>query len=362
MKQITEPKRGSVEWQSPSNIAIVKYWGKHGNQMPANPSLSFTLSTSYTQTAMDFDIDPGRKQFEMAFSFEGKPAPKFGERIQKYFERNAADFPYLQHLKLSFGSRNSFPHSAGIASSASAMSALAMCITSMESRLFGGFPEKNMFRMRASHLARLASGSAARSVYGGLVAWGESEAIANSSNYFAVPVNDDLHEHFQSFHDTILIVDAGEKPVSSTAGHKLMTKHPYAEMRYFTAREHLEQLKDIMEQGDVEAFGKILENEALTLHGLMMNSDPSFILMKPNTLKIIEIIREVRETQKFPWYFTLDAGPNVHLMYPHEVADEARKLITDLLVPYTQDGQVLYDQVGGGPRKISKDDGDGAQD
>ncbi|MCB0735975.1 MAG: diphosphomevalonate decarboxylase [Bacteroidetes bacterium] len=352
MKQITEHKTGHIEWQSPSNIAIVKYWGKHGNQLPANPSLSFTLSTSYSQTSMEFDVNPDRKKFDLDFEFEGKPSPKFAERIQKYFERNAADFPYLNNLKLYLKSRNSFPHSAGIASSASAMSALAMCIASMESRLFGGFPEKSMFRMRASHLARLASGSAARSVYGGLVAWGESEFIANSSDYYAVPVNENLHDTFKSFHDTILIVDAGEKAVSSSAGHSLMTKHPYSEMRYFTARQHMEMLKEIMEQGDVEEFGKILENEALTLHGLMMNSDPSFILMKPNTLKIIEIVREVRESQKFPWYFTLDAGPNVHLMYPHEVADEARKLITELLVPYTQGGQVLYDQVGAGPRKI----------
>lgn len=354
MKKITEAQSGKVEWQSPSNIAIVKYWGKHGNQMPANPSLSFTLSTSYSQTAMEFDVDPSRKAFEMNFAFEGEAAPKFGERIRQYFERNSADFPYLNNLKLNISSKNSFPHSAGIASSASAMSALAMCITSIESRLFGGFAEKSMFRMRASHLARLASGSAARSVYGGLVAWGESESIADSSDYYAVPVNDNLHDTFRSFHDTILIVDASEKKVSSTAGHKLMNNHPYAEMRYFMARQHMEDLGGIMESGDVEKFGEILENEAMSLHGLMMTSKPSYMLMRPNTIRIIELIKEVREAEKFPWYFTLDAGPNVHLMYPHEVESQARSYINDLLAPHTQNGLVLYDQVGSGPRKITE--------
>jgi len=227
LKLKIEAKNGSVAWKSPSNIAIVKYWGKYGNQMPSNPSLSFTLSNSYTQTSVDFDVDPKRNGFEMTFSFEGKPAPKFENKIKGFFTKNAADFPYLNHLKLSISSSNSFPHSAGIASSASAMSALALCMVSIESRVFGGFADKKQFRTRASHLARLASGSAARSVYGGLVCWGESESVADSSNYYAVPIADGVHPVFATFQDAILIVDSSEKSVSSSVGHNLMVGHPY---------------------------------------------------------------------------------------------------------------------------------------
>ena len=159
---------------------------------------------------------------------------------------------------------------------------------------------------------------------------------------------------YSSVQATIVMVDSGEKSVSSTAGHNLMVGHPYAEMRYFVAREHMEQLKEIMESGNVEAFGKILENEALSLHGLMMNSDPSFILMKPNTLNIIEKVRALRESESIQWYFTLDAGPNVHLMYPKSEADRAKKLIEEHLLPFTENNKVIYDEVGSGPEMIKE--------
>ena len=191
-------------------------------------------------------------------------------------------------------------------------------------------------------------------MYGGLVCWGESESVSESSNYFAVPISDNIDPIFTTFQDAILIVDSAEKSVSSTVGHKLMEGHPYAEMRYFVARDHVEQLKGIMEEGDVAAFGKILENEALSLHGLMMNSDPSFILMKPNTLKIIEKVRELRESEKIPWYFTLDAGPNVHLMYPKNVSEKAEKLIKKELMPFTENNHVIFDEVGQGPEMIKE--------
>lgn len=341
-----------MAWKSPSNIAIVKYWGKHGNQMPNNPSLSFSLSKSLTETKVDFDVDPKRNGLELDFTFEGEASKNFEVKIKNFLTKNSSDFPYLNHLKLSIASSNTFPHSAGIASSASSMSALALCLVSIESRTFGGFADKGQFRTRASHLARLASGSASRSVYGGLVCWGESESVAGSSNYFAVPISEDVDDVFRTYQDAILMVDSGQKSVSSTVGHKMMVNHPYAEMRYFVARNHMEQLRDIMQAGDVAAFGKILENEALALHGLMMNSDPSFILMKPNTVKLIELIRELRESEDIAWYFTLDAGPNVHLMYPLSEAKKAEKLIKEVLLPYTENNTVIYDHVGKGPEML----------
>ena len=341
-----------MAWKSPSNIAIVKYWGKHGNQLPNNPSLSFTLSKSITETKVNFDLDPKRGELELEFLFGGEKASKFETKIKSFLAKNPSDFPYLSHLKLSISSENTFPHSAGIASSASSMSALALCLVSMETRAFGAFENKAHFRTRASHIARLASGSASRSVYGGLVCWGETESVRNSSDYYGVAITEGIDPVFSTFQDAILIVDSGKKKVSSTLGHKMMVNHPYAEMRYYVARTHVEALKDIMEGGDVKAFGKILENEALALHGLMMNSDPSFVLLKPNTLKIIELVREIRESEDLPWYFTLDAGPNVHLMYPLSEANRAEKLIKEVLLPFTENNQVIYDHVGKGPEKV----------
>lgn len=314
--------------------------------------MSFTLSEAYTDTYVEYDIDPNRAQLELTFSFHGKTHAAFEDKIRKFFMANPDDFPYINQLKINISSQNSFPHSAGIASSASSMSALALCLVHMEQKVYESSLGQAQLFTRASHLARLASGSASRSVYGGLVCWGETEWVTGSSDYYAVPISQGVDPVFLSFENTILMVDKGEKPVSSTAGHALMNKHPYAEMRYYVARDHVNQFSEALANGDIAAFGRLLENEALALHGLMMNSDPSFILLKPNTLSIIEAIREVRDSEDFPWYFTLDAGPNVHVMYPHEVATQARKYIETRLQPFVQDNGILYDRVGQGPSAL----------
>ena len=226
-----EAKKGKVAWQSPSNIAIVKYWGKHGNQLPNNPSLSLSLSKSVSLMEVEYDLNPERKALELDFLFEGKKEKNFELKVKTYLEKNESDFPYLSCLKLSIKSKNSFPHSAGIASSASSMSALALCLARMEDENFVGFKTDEQFKTRASHLARLASGSAARSIYGGLSCWGESESVTGSSDYFAVPVSQGIHESFLTMQNAILLVDSSKKAVSSTMGHKLMADHPQAEMR-----------------------------------------------------------------------------------------------------------------------------------
>src|SRR5690606_22821198 len=115
-------------------------------------------------------------------------------------------------------------------------------------------------------------------------------------------------------------VSKKEKDVSSRAGHALMEGNPYAHARYEQANTHITDMLQALENGDINAFGRIVEKEALTLHALMMTSEPSYLLMRPNTLAIIERIRSLRETKGVPVCFTLDAGPNVHLLYPREVS------------------------------------------
>ena len=119
---------------SPSNIAIVKYWGKHGNQLPNNPSISFTLSNCFTETKITYNnIDSqffksSDSQISLDFFFEGKENQAFKDKIEKFILKNEQYFSFLKGLHLNIESRNSFPHSSGIASSASSMSALVMCL------------------------------------------------------------------------------------------------------------------------------------------------------------------------------------------------------------------------------------------
>lgn len=343
---------GQVTWRSPSNIALVKYWGKHGRQLPQNPSISLTLDQAYTETTVAYRKKTRTGQdIDLTFFFEDKPNDAFAAKVKAYLESQVDVFPFLRQLTLTIRSHNSFPHSAGIASSASSMSALALCLCDLERQFFGTLEDDTAFRQKASYLARLGSGSACRSVCPIAGVWGETVEIDGTTNEYAIPVGDQLHEDFRTFHDDILIVSNREKSVSSRAGHELMDGNPYANPRYQQARQQLHRLWNAMKEGDLATFGQITEQEALTLHALMMASQPPFILMDPNTLEIIRRVQAWRTETGQPLYFTLDAGPNIHLLYPHAIANEVQRFTNNSLQSFCENNQVIRDQVGQGPSK-----------
>ena len=338
---------GSFQYSSPSNIALVKYWGKKENQVPANPSISFTLNNCKTITKLFFSKRVNDGNFSFDLLFEGKPKEDFKPKIQKFFERIFEYCPYLKDYHFTIDTQNTFPHSSGIASSASGMAALAMNIMSLEKALEAPISDNFMFE-KASFLARLGSGSACRSIKGQVVCWGIHNEIAGSSDLFGVEFPSTIHENFNNFQDTILLVDKGEKQVSSTVGHDLMHNHPFAEKRFEQAHKNLSEIKKVLETGNLEQFIAIVESEALTLHAMMMTSMPYFILMKPNTLEIINKIWKFRSETKIPVCFTLDAGANVHVLYPENVVNEVLQFIKDELVGYCQNGQYICDEIGKG--------------
>lgn len=348
----SEVKNGVVAWRSPSNIALIKYWGKHGRQLPRNPSLSFSLSNAYTETQVQYSTrEKTRDTVSLEFLFEGKKNDAFESRIQKFLNSISTNFPFLKNLDLKIESQNSFPHSSGIASSASSMSALALCLTDIEYELHGMERNEEFFH-KASYVARLGSGSASRSVYKDFCVWGTTSLEDKYDDEYAVPL-DKVHPVFEGLHDDILIVSAKEKSVSSSAGHDLMIDNPYAETRYAQAREKLIKLAGLIENGEIKVFGKIVEEEALSLHALMMCSDPSYVLMEPASLEIINKIRAFRDSTGTPIFFTLDAGPNVHVIYPERASQEARAFIVEELLQHCEDGRHIFDKMGSGPQKIS---------
>ena len=344
---------GRVGWQCPSNIALVKYWGKHGKQLPQNPSISFTLSKCCTQTFIEFEK---ADRFGFSFFFEGKENPAFGAKIEKFLMDNQAFFPFLNQLNLKVESRNTFPHSSGIASSASSMSAFVMCLLDIEYQ-FAGIERQltgqfSVNPQKASYFSRLASGSACRSVFPKMALWGKTEAYEGSSDEYAVSLENDIHPVFKTYHDSILIVSGESKSVSSRAGHALMDGNPYAPARYAQANENIKNLLSALKSGDLDTFINITESEALQLHALMMCSNPSYILMKPNTLSLINEIRRFREETKTPVCFTLDAGPNVHLLYPDSEAKQVEKFVKKTLSNYCVGNQWIDDEVGGWPKLL----------
>ncbi|RAR50341.1 diphosphomevalonate/mevalonate 3,5-bisphosphate decarboxylase family protein [Flavobacterium lacus] len=343
-------ENGSFQWSAPSNIALVKYWGKKEHQIPANPSISFTLKNCKTITNLSFSKIEKTDNFSFDLLFEGKPKEAFRPKIQKFLERVEVYLPFLKDYHFTIDTQNTFPHSSGIASSASGMAALAVNFMSLEKELN---PEmtKDYFNQKASFLARLGSGSACRSIKGEVVIWGNHQQTENSSDLFGIEFSE-LHPNFKNYQDTILLVDKGEKQVSSTLGHDLMNGHPYAEKRFEQAHHNLSEIKSILTKGDVVEFVKLVESEALTLHSMMMTSMPYFILMKPNTLEIINKIWRFRQETAIQVCFTLDAGANVHVLYPANVCEEVLQFIKNELVVHCQNEQYICDEIGKGAQLI----------
>ena len=330
-----------VSASCPSNIALIKYWGKYENQIPANPSISYTLNNCKTNTSMEFVAD---EKFSVQTFLSGNEEKKFAEKIAKYFRSIEEFLPWILKGKYVIKTENTFPHSSGIASSASGFGAIAKCLMELDQQ-FSGLQDSDFKLRKASFLARLGSGSACRSLYDGLVVWGATKEVEDSSDLYALQYpNDQIHEIFKHFNDWVLLIHEGEKSVSSTVGHSLMNTNPYAERRFQEAHENFAVLKEILKTGDMQNFIKLVEHEALTLHAMMMMSDPAFILMKTGTLAVINKIWDYRKETGLPLFFTLDAGANVHLLFPANSKEATiKEFIVKELLQFTQNNGVVKD-------------------
>lgn len=328
--------------KSPSNIALIKYWGKYGEQLPSNASLSVTLNNAFTETK--YTISKAAT-FSLDFKFESKANKKFQARVEKFFNRAKEFFPFIDEIKIEMDSMNSFPHSSGIASSAASMANFASALCEIEKAITKEDHDEDYYLKKASFMARLGSGSASRSLYPKMAIWGKS--VVGSSQEYATP-HVQFDEKFEGICDSIAIVSAKEKAVSSTAGHALMNNHPFAKTRFLNASNNFNKLLFALNTGDFDSFASIVESEALELHGLMMNSNPSFILMEPNTLEIINRIRNFRTRTNCAICFTLDAGPNVHIMYLKKDEAMARQFIEDEVKELCADSVIIHDHMGNG--------------
>ncbi len=331
----------TVSGSCPSNIALIKYWGKYEHQIPANPSISYTLNHCRTNTEIEFSAG---EPFSVQTYLAGAEEVKFAEKIEKYFNNIQPYLPWILEGKYTIRTENTFPHSSGIASSASGFGAIAKCLMKLDEVFSGDISEDASLR-KASFLARLGSGSACRSLYNGLIVWGNSDEVEGSSDLFAVPYPEaEIHDIFRDFNDWVLLIHEGQKSVSSTVGHGLMNTNPYAERRFQEARENFIPMKEILKTGDMERFITLVEHEALTLHAMMMMSEPAFILMKTGTLEVINKIWEFRRETSLPLFFTLDAGANVHLLFPNNGSEDRIKAFIEAeLLPHTQKNGVVKD-------------------
>jgi len=350
LKPLKTIDKTSIGFSAPSNIALVKYWGKYPVQLPANSSISFTLNNCKTETYLE--IEKAAKtlnNISLKVFVDGEIKDEFKPKILKFFERVDPHFSFLKDYHFTVKTHNTFPHSSGIASSASGFAALASCLVSLEHKLAAD----NSFNSdKASFIARLGSGSAARSISGPMMVWGKHKDIKGSNDETAVAF-DKVHEVFQDYQDVILLVDKGQKQVSSSVGHDLMNNHPFAKSRFQQAENHLSELIDVLQKGNLERFIEITESEALSLHAMMMCSQPYYILMKPQTLQIIEHVWRFRQSTAIPLCFTLDAGANVHLLFPKDHKTKVLEFINTQLIGYCQNELYICDYIGTGVKPLS---------
>ncbi|MFT9097668.1 diphosphomevalonate decarboxylase [Liquorilactobacillus sp.] len=277
-----------------TNIALIKYWGKKNEELilPMNSSLSLTLDRFYTETSVTFD----ERLKEDLFLLDN--SKKNSIKVSKFLDivRQKAAIS----IKAKVVSQNHVPSTAGLASSASAYAALALAASKAAGL--------DLNKKELSRLARRGSGSACRSIYGGLVEWQEGNDDQTS---FAYPIK--IPTDFEVTM-VALVISTDYKKISSRAGMKRVVEtSPYYSAWIQNTAEDLNNIKQAILERDFETFGEISEENAMKMHALNMSAHPHFSYFEPDTIKAMQIVEKLR-SQGISCYYTLDAGPNLKVI------------------------------------------------
>lgn len=306
------------------NIALIKYWGDRDPllKIPANGSISMNLDGLNTTTRVIFN--PVLREDHLILNGEELQGPGL-VRVSRF----------LDHVRLLAGlgtfaeviSDNNFPTGAGMASSASAFAALSLAASKAAGL--------SLDERACSRLARRGSGSASRSVPGGYVEWyaGNNDDDSYAAS-FASPEN-------WALVDCIAVVSGGHKSISSQQGHALAGSSPYQIVRVADAPRRLALCRQAILNRDFTALADIVEADSQMMHAVMMTSNPSLLYWEPATVRLIKQVPQWR-AEGLQACFTVDAGPNVHIICPASQA----QTINDLLKQQEGVLQVLCSGVG----------------
>lgn len=280
-----------------ANIALTKYWGKSDRELnlPAVPSLSLTLSALSTETEIGF-IDGAEDRVELnGASASGEERARIIEHLERFRARSGNE------RRVAIRSKNRFPTAAGLASSASGFAALTVAADALY--------ELRLSDKERSAIARQASASAARSIFGGFAELPAGEV--GDAGLSARPVELDRPWPLSML---IAIVSGTRKSISSTAGMERtrLSSPLYGAWLEAAPRYHEEALRALGAR-DLDALGRAMERSTFSFHASAMAADPPLIYLSPSTLSLIEAVRELRERLP-PAYMTMDAGPNVKLL------------------------------------------------
>ncbi len=282
-----------------SNIAFIKYWGVDDAtiNLPQNNSISMTLADAHTTTTLEWL--PARALTQDEITLDGvRLDERKAARLVRHLDRvrTLATVDYRARVV----SQNNFPMASGIASSASGFAAL----TTAACHALG----LNLDATRLSAIARRGSGSASRSLFGGFVEWERGYDDASSVAHQLHPA-----DHWDLY-DVVAVVSGVEKAVSSEQGHGLAGSSPLNRGRVAGLDHALAEVRTALADRDLHRLGPVIEQDALAMHAVMMTSSPNLLYWQPGTLEIIHAIRQWREQEGLAAYFTIDAGPNIHVI------------------------------------------------
>lgn len=299
--------------QAHSNIALVKYWGKGDEKLrlPVNSSVAIALDNLTTTTTVEFREDLDTDEVELlGDGFETGEVEKVSKHLDRV--RVLANIS----LKAKVVSKNGFPKAAGMASSASGFAALSEAAASAAGL--------HLSEKELSILARQGSGSASRSVPGGVSVW---HAGTSSETSFAEPI-----PYPESWDLHVLLVmaeDTSVKKVGSTEGMALATTSPYFNTAVSEAEKNIENLRAAMGKGDFRAFGKVIEDECFRLHTICMTTTPNILYWRGVTVEVFQKLLKIRESG-VEAFFTVDAGPHVHVICQGKDVEVVKKSLGEL--------------------------------
>ncbi len=281
---------------APANIALIKYWGKKeaGLRLPANNSISINLSGISTVTTVEFR-DGLREDLVSIDRREVMGVEK--EKIIAHLNR-VRQMAGIR-LRARIESKNNFPKGTGLASSASGFAALSLAASSSAGL--------SLSETELSILARLGSGSACRSIPSGFVEWKAGNSDLSSYAYSLFPAD------YWNIRDVVAIVGSDAKKVSSTEGHAAAESSPLYKARIREMPQKIRKIKEAIKKREFSEFGEIVEAEAMSMHAVMITSKPALVYWMPTTLRVMHHIIDWR-SGGLESYFTIDAGPNVHVL------------------------------------------------
>ena len=310
------------------NIALIKYWGNRDDflRLPCNGSISMNLDGLFARTQVAFD--PGLTQDTLLLNGKQETGQAL-ERMGSFLDlvRSQAKMDIYAHVS----SENNFPMGAGIASSAAAYAALSLSAT----RALG----LDLSEAELSRLARRGSGSACRSVPGGFVEWLPG---TNDASSYAVSIAPP--EHWRLV-DCIAIVEPRPKATGSTEGHRLAATSPLQSARVADAPRRLDMCRWAILDRDFDALAAITELDSTLMHAVMMTSSPPLFYWQPASLHLMKAIADWRQ-HGLPACYTLDAGPNVHILCLEESADQVKSKLAE----FPEVCEVLISRPGGPAR------------